>query len=60
MALTKTRLLKVSVGFLDRQEGNLYDLVFSSLYRREKKEVCVGDTGTRRGGQEEKSKEKDG
>ena len=58
MALAKTRLLKVSVGFLDRQEGNLYDLVFSSLYRREKKEVCVGDTGTRRG-QEEKSKEKD-
>lgn len=59
MALTKTRLLKVSVGFLD-QWGKLQDLIFSSLYRREKKEVCVGDTGARRGGQEEKSKGKDG
>ena len=59
MALAKTRLLKVSVGFMD-QWDKLHDLVFSSLYGREKKEVCVGDTGARRGGQEEKSKGKDG
>ena len=60
IALPKIRLLKVRVGFLERLWGSLHDLIFSSLYKREKEEARVGHTDARGRGQEEKYKENDG